>query len=56
MKKPNRPLNKWEQEDERQTAIAFKRPQKHFIYDPPFYPYFPPEALVNFHLKYNFDD
>ncbi len=40
--KPNRRLNVYELEDEICTARAFKRPVKQFIYDQPYYPYFPP--------------
>lgn len=41
-----------EQEDERIVASVFKRPQRHFIFDPPIYPWLPPEPFVNFDLKY----
>lgn len=41
-----------EQEEEKLIASIFKRPQRHFIFDPPTYPYFPPEPKVNFNLNY----
>ena len=46
-------MNKYELEHERDVAIAFKRPMRTFINDPPFYPYLVPEPLVNFDLNYH---
>ncbi len=51
-KKQNRRLTPREQEEEKLVASIFKRPQRHFLYDPPTYPFFPPEPVVNFNLKY----
>lgn len=41
-----------EQEEENMIAKIFCRPQRRFILDPPFYPFFPPEPKVNFELNY----
>lgn len=43
-------MTPWEQEQEREDAAIWKRPQRYFIKDPPFYPYVIPEPLVNFDL------
>lgn len=45
-------MNSWEQNEERELASIFKRPQRQYIYDPPFYPWLPPEPYVNFDLNY----
>ncbi len=42
----------FEQETEEQLAQAFKRPVRKFKEDPPFYPWLPPQPLVNFHLNF----
>jgi len=39
--------------EEKIVADIFKRPMRHYIFDPPTYPYFPLEPIVNFDLKYN---
>lgn len=49
----NRRLNKYERIHERDVAIAFCRPMREYVKDPPFYPWLPPEPYVNFDLKYN---
>ncbi len=45
-------MTPWEQEQERQDAKIWLRPQRQFILDPPFYPFFPPEPRVNFNLGF----
>lgn len=45
-------MTPWEQEQERQDAIAFCRPQRKYFYDKPTYPYFPPTPIIP---KINFD-
>ncbi len=45
-------MNIWEQQDEKETARAWKRPIKHYIYDLPFYPECVPEPIVNFDLNF----
>lgn len=45
-------MNKWEQIDEKETATAWLRPQRKFIYDTPIYPWAPFEPLVNFDLRF----
>lgn len=53
MQKPvNRRFHPWERELEKQVATAFCRPQRSFFYDPPIYPWVPPEPRVNFLLNY----
>ncbi|UHS18285.1 MAG: hypothetical protein [Gammatorquevirus sp.] len=45
----------FEQQTERELAIAFKRPPRLFKEDKPFYPWLPkPTPIVNFHLNYKF--
>lgn len=46
-KKKNRLMTPWEQQEERELAAIFRRPQRKYIYDPPTYPWLPPEPLVN---------
>lgn len=41
-----------EQQEEREDAKIWKRPQRYFIFDTPFYPWCPPEPKVNFDLIY----
>lgn len=48
----NRRLTPREMQWERQDAAFLKRPLRHFIKDPPTYPYTIPEPLVNFNLNY----
>ena len=48
----NRRFTPSEREMEKQVARAFRRPERHFFYDMPYYPYCKPEPLVNFHLGY----
>lgn len=50
----NRRFTDSERELEKLVAAAFKRPQRHFFYDPPTYPWVPPEPLVNFDLGNKF--
>lgn len=45
-------MTPWEQQEEAEIAKIFKRPQRKFIFDPPFYPYLPPEPKVNFDLNF----
>ena len=49
---PNRRLNKYEQEHERDVSRAFCRPPCTYVKDRPFYPWLPLEPLVNFALNY----
>lgn len=50
-------MNKYEMEHEKDVAKAFCRPPKQFLLDVPYYPWVDiPEPLVNFHLRYNFDE
>nr|UHS18420.1 MAG: hypothetical protein [Betatorquevirus sp.] len=52
-KKPkNRRFTQAEMEDEKYIASWLKRPQRHFFYDPPTYPWLPPEPYVNFDLNW----
>lgn len=51
-KPKNRLLTAKEREDEKLTAAIWKRPQRHYLYDVPTYPYCPICPLVNFDLKY----
>ncbi len=53
--KKNRRLNVYELQDEIETAKAFCRPVKSYIYDTPYYPFFPPTPIVpkvNFNLNF----
>lgn len=52
-KKQNRLMNIYEQEHERQCAIAFRRPPSKYIYDIPYYPWLNEAPQVNFDLCYN---
>lgn len=45
-------MTPWEQNEEKELAAIFKRPQRQYIYDAPFYPWLPPEPYVNFDLNY----
>lgn len=54
-KKKNRLMTPWEQQEEKELAAAFKRPQRKYIYDKPFYPWLPPTPIipsVNFDLNF----
>ncbi len=45
----------FEEETEKELAIAFRRPPRTYKEDTPFYPWLPsPTPLVNFHLNYKF--
>ncbi len=46
-------MTSWEQQEERELAAIFKRPQRLYIHDKPFYPWLPPEPYVNFDLKFH---
>lgn len=48
-------MNSWEQAQEKEDAAIWHRPQRQFIFDPPIYPFFPPEPYVNFELKYKYE-
>lgn len=54
-KPKNRRMTPWEKEQERMDAAIWKRPQRDFILDIPFYPGIPPTPLVNFDLKYKYE-
>lgn len=45
-------MTSWEQQEEKEISKIFGRPERTFIFDPPFYPFFPPEPRVNFNLGY----
>lgn len=47
-------MTPWEEEQEKEDARIWKRPQRRFIKDIPFYPGMIPEPLVNFDLGYKF--
>lgn len=51
----NRLMNSWEQQEEREIAKIFCRPQRKYIFDNPTYTFFPPAPKVpkiNFDLNY----
>lgn len=48
-------MNSWEQAQEKEDAAIWQRPQRQFIFDPPIYPWLPPEPYVNFELKYKYE-
>lgn len=52
MPKKNRRLTPKEMEDELELCKIFRRPPRTYFYDPPFYPWLPPEPYVNFDLKF----
>lgn len=41
-----------ELETEKILASIFHRPMRTYLKDPPFYPWLPPEPVVNFELNY----
>ncbi len=41
-------MTPWEQQEEKELAAAFKRPQRKYIYDKPFYPWVTPNAYNTF--------
>lgn len=51
----NRRFYPHEEQTEKELAIWLKRPKRDFFYDPPFYPWLPPEPIVpkvNFELGF----
>lgn len=50
---PNRRFTPPEFETELFLSKLFKRPPRTFVKDPPFYPWLPPEPIVNFDLNFN---
>lgn len=53
-KKPkNRRFHPWEEQTEIELCRLFKRPKRTYFYDDPFYPWVPPEPVVNFDLNFN---
>lgn len=50
----NRRFTPWEQQEENELALIFKRPPRYFIKDKPFYPYVIPNnsEMVNFDLNF----
>nr|UHS18437.1 MAG: hypothetical protein [Betatorquevirus sp.] len=54
--KKNRLMNAWEQQEEKQDAAIWCRPQRKYLYDKPTYPFFPPTPIIpkiNFDLMYS---
>lgn len=50
-------MTPWEQEQEKEIAAIFCRPQRTFLHDAPTYPFFPPAPKIpkiNFDLNYDF--
>lgn len=48
-------MTPWEQQEEKELATVFRRPQRKYIYDKPYYPWLPPTPIipsVNFDLNY----
>lgn len=56
-KPKNRRLTPWEREQEKIDAAIWHRPQRHFLFDMPYYPWVPknPEAFISEYYKVNFD-
>lgn len=52
-KPKNRRLTPKELQTEYEICGWLKRPPRTFINDPPFYPWLPPEPVVNFDLNYH---
>lgn len=50
-KPKNRRFTPQEFQTELELSKIFKRPPRTFIHDPPFYPWLPPEPIVNFDVK-----
>lgn len=50
--KKNRRFLPHEWQTEWELAKFFKRPMRTYFYDDPFYPWLPPEPVVNFDLGY----
>lgn len=50
----NRRFSPYERQVEKLAAKAFCRPERTFFYDPPIYPWLPPEPVVNFDLNYKY--
>ncbi len=50
--KKNRRLNPKEFADELEIAKIFHRPPRNYLYDLPYYPFFPPTPLANFDLNF----
>lgn len=48
--------NPFAYENEKNLASIFRRPMRSFEEDPPFYPWIPPEPLVNVNFKLNFKE
>lgn len=48
----NRRFTSAELETEKEIASWLRRPIRTFVKDTPFYPWLPPEPLVNFELNY----
>ncbi len=51
-KSKNRLLTPKEMETEKEICRWLHRPPRHYLHDPPFYPWLPPEPYVNFDLRY----
>lgn len=51
-KPKNRRFHPYELQLERELSKAFKRPMRHFIHDPPFYPWLCENIRVNFDLDF----
>lgn len=48
----NRRMTPWEEQEEKEIAEIFKRPRRQFLFDEPFYPFFPLTPKVNFALRF----
>lgn len=48
----NRRFTQKEMEQEKEIAAIFRRPPRHFFYDPPYYPWLPPAPIANFALRF----
>lgn len=48
-------MTSWELQEETELANLFKRPKRYYIYDMPYYPYFPnkPTEHVCFDLNFS---
>lgn len=52
VQKKNRRMTPWEKQEEKEISKIFMRPERDFIFDFPYYPFFPPTPVIP---KINFD-